>query len=71
MVLSEVEARAVAQGHLLEELQQQRDAIREMSVPVLPVTSDTLVMPLIGALDTTRLQQVQGPCREKVARWTV
>ncbi len=33
----------------------QHSVIREMSVPILPLTSSTLVMPLVGALDSTRL----------------
>ncbi|RRR67697.1 MAG: STAS domain-containing protein [Candidatus Viridilinea halotolerans] len=57
--LREVEARAAAQADLLRENAAQRAAIRELSVPVLPVNHDTLIMPLIGALDTERLQAVQ------------
>jgi rsbT co-antagonist protein RsbR len=57
--LTEVESRATQQADLLSELDQQREAIRELSVPVLPVSDDTLVMPLVGALDSDRLQQVQ------------
>jgi rsbT co-antagonist protein RsbR len=37
----------------------QRDAIREMSVPVLPLTKTTLVMPLVGTLDSARLRLMQ------------
>lgn len=40
-------------------LQSSQETIREMSVPVLPVSHDTLVMPLVGALDSTRLLQIQ------------
>lgn len=40
-------------------LQSSQDTIREMSVPVLPVSRDTLVMPLVGALDSERLIQIQ------------
>jgi rsbT co-antagonist protein RsbR len=57
--LDEVQARAVEQARLLDELALQRDVIRELSVPVLPVSAKTLVMPLVGALDTARLQLVQ------------
>lgn len=58
--LNEVETRASEQARLLTELEQQRDLIREMSVPVLPVTDHILVMPLIGALDSARLVQIQA-----------
>lgn len=47
-------------------IQQQRDAIRELSVPVLPVSHDTLVMPLVGALDSTRLIQAQEQALKKL-----
>jgi rsbT co-antagonist protein RsbR len=36
-------------------IKQQQAVIRDMSVPVLPLTSTTLVMPLVGALDSARL----------------
>jgi rsbT co-antagonist protein RsbR len=48
-------------------IQQQRDAIRELSVPVLPINRDTLVMPLVGALDTARLSQVQEQALGRLA----
>jgi rsbT co-antagonist protein RsbR len=57
--LTEVETRATEQARLLEENQQQREAIRDLSVPVLPVSAATLVMPLVGTLDTTRLALAQ------------
>ncbi|GAB4198800.1 MAG: hypothetical protein OHK0022_18510 [Roseiflexaceae bacterium] len=57
--LTQLEERSTEQMRLLEEIEQQRDAIREMSVPVLPIVDNTLVMPLIGALDSERLQRVQ------------
>jgi rsbT co-antagonist protein RsbR len=52
--------RSTEQAALLEEIQLQREAIRELSMPVLPITPTTLVMPLIGALDTARLQEMQS-----------
>ncbi|MDW8234128.1 MAG: cache domain-containing protein [Roseiflexaceae bacterium] len=57
--LAEVQARAREQARLLEENQRQRQAIRELSVPVLPVNDRVLVMPLIGAIDTDRLMNIQ------------
>jgi rsbT co-antagonist protein RsbR len=57
--LTEVETRATEQARLLEENQQQREAIRDLSVPVLPVSAATLVMPLVGTLDSTRLALAQ------------
>jgi rsbT co-antagonist protein RsbR len=57
--LQEVEARAAQQALLLEEVGLQRAAIRELSVPVLPVGKDTLVLPLVGAVDSARRRDVQ------------
>lgn len=51
----------------LEIIQRQQEAIRELSVPVLPVSRDTLVMPLVGALDSARLIQVQEQALERLA----
>jgi rsbT co-antagonist protein RsbR len=57
--LDEVRARSTEQAALLETLEQQREVIRELSVPVLPLQRGTLAMPLIGALDSTRLRDLQ------------
>jgi len=44
----------------LATIEEQRAAIRDMSVPILPLNATTLVMPLVGALDTERLHMMQG-----------
>jgi len=43
----------------LSVIDQQQVMIREMSVPVLPLLASTLVMPLVGALDSKRLALMQ------------
>lgn len=58
--LAEVQTRAAAQEQLLSENLQQRTVIRELSVPVLPISDTVLVMPLVGAFDTQRLADVQA-----------
>jgi rsbT co-antagonist protein RsbR len=68
LALQEIEQRADAQAVLLEEVQQQRDTIREMSVPVLPVTRNELVVPLVGALDTVRLAQLREQALAEIER---
>lgn len=40
-------------------VEEQRAVIREMTVPVLPLTPATMVMPLVGALDRARLRLVE------------
>ena len=56
------------QATLLQEINQQRQTIRELSVPVLPINADTLVMPLVGALDSQRLQAIQEIALHEAAR---
>jgi anti-anti-sigma regulatory factor/HAMP domain-containing protein len=66
--LDEVETRAREQERLLEEIRRQRETIREMSVPVLPVNDTTLVMPLVGAMDTERLRLLQDQALRAIER---
>jgi rsbT co-antagonist protein RsbR len=66
--LDEVAARAAEQARLLEANEQQRTTIRELSVPVLPISAGTLVMPLIGALDTARLQLFRDQALRAIER---
>lgn len=40
-------------------IDQQQALMRDMSVPVLPLLASTLVMPLVGTLDSTRLALMQ------------
>jgi hypothetical protein len=56
--LDEVRARSTEQAALLETLERQREAFRELSVPVLPLRRGTLAMPLIGTLDSDRLRDL-------------
>lgn len=59
------EARAAAEvaraqvSDQLATIERQRAVISEMSVPILPLGERTLVMPLVGALDSARMQQAQ------------
>lgn len=69
-VLDEVQAQAVEQQRLLFENAQQREAIRELSVPVLPIAATTLVLPLIGVLDSTRLLLLQERALHAIQRST-
>jgi|GEM_PF-1267103 len=43
----------------LAQIDTQQATIREMSVPVLPLSATTLIMPIVGALDTERLRLLQ------------
>jgi anti-anti-sigma regulatory factor len=57
--LADLETRAAAQTDLLAALEQERAIVRELSVPVIPISATTLIMPLVGTLDTERLHQLQ------------
>jgi rsbT co-antagonist protein RsbR len=52
----------------LAQIEEQRAAIREMSVPVLPLTKTTLVMPLVGALDSARLHLLQDQALRAISQ---
>jgi rsbT co-antagonist protein RsbR len=57
--VEESATRAARLEQAFVEVEQQRAVVRELSVPILPVSRDTLVMPLVGALDSIRLQDIQ------------
>jgi rsbT co-antagonist protein RsbR len=70
-------ARAEAE-HARAELQQQlatvaeqRELIGNLSLPILPVDGDTLVMPLIGALDERRMAQALTAVERSGARYVL
>lgn len=53
--LHHVQAQAAEQARLLNENEQQRQTINTLSVPILPISSSALVIPLVGTLDQERL----------------
>lgn len=60
IALGALEQRADEAERLVAENSSQREAIRALSVPVLPLDGRTLVMPLVGELDAERLEAVQA-----------
>ncbi len=46
----------------------QRDALREISTPLIPITDNVVIMPLIGTIDSRRAQQIMEALLEGVAR---
>jgi CHASE3 domain sensor protein/anti-anti-sigma regulatory factor len=52
----------------LDVIDQQQTMIRDMSVPVLPLLASTLVMPLVGALDSQRLALMQEQALQALQR---
>jgi anti-anti-sigma regulatory factor len=65
---SEAEAARGALAEQLTTIEAQQAVIQEMSVPVLPITEAALLMPLIGALDNSRLRVVQERALEMLER---
>lgn len=49
-------------------IEAQRDALRELSAPLLPISDHTVIMPLIGSIDTQRAQQIMETLLDGVAR---
>jgi rsbT co-antagonist protein RsbR len=64
--LADVQARAEEQAQLLAQVAQQQTTIRDLSVPVIPITATTLIMPLVGALDNGRLGLLQAQALQAV-----
>lgn len=58
-------ARAVWQLQINDALQQ---ALRELSTPILPLTNDIIVMPLIGTIDDIRAQQIMDTLLDGIAK---
>jgi rsbT co-antagonist protein RsbR len=64
--LMDVQTRAADQARLLTENEQQRVIIRQLSVPVIPISTSTLIMPLVGDLDSDRLDLLQGQALQAI-----
>jgi rsbT co-antagonist protein RsbR len=67
--LDELQVRADAQADLLAETEQQRATIRALGVPVLPVGSQTLAVPLVGVFDASRLKELRGRTLRAIERF--
>lgn len=66
--LVNLEAHAAEQARLLAETEQQRGAIRALSLPILPINRTTLAAPLIGAFDAQRLAELQQQMLQAIER---
>jgi PAS domain S-box-containing protein len=51
-------------------IETQRDSLRELSSPLIPLNDDVLLMPLVGAIDSRRAQQIMEVLLEGVATHT-
>jgi rsbT co-antagonist protein RsbR len=48
-------------------IEAQRSTLRELSAPLLPISNHTVILPLIGTVDTQRAQQIMETLLEGVA----
>lgn len=66
------EALEQIRGELAEqvgELETQRDVIRELGAPIMPVHEGVLVLPLVGAIDSNRAVQIMENLLESITRY--
>jgi rsbT co-antagonist protein RsbR len=47
----------------------QRTALRELSTPLIPISDEVVIMPLIGTIDSQRAQMVMETLLDGVARY--
>jgi rsbT co-antagonist protein RsbR len=66
--LADLEARAAEQQRLLAQTEQQHNAIRALSLPILPINQATLAAPLIGIFDAQRLAELEQQVLEAIER---
>lgn len=60
------EERAALQEQVIDA---QRAALREVSTPLIPLADDVVVMPLVGAIDSARAQQIMEVLLEGIAQY--
>jgi anti-anti-sigma factor len=59
------EERAALQQQIISA---QRDALRELSTPLIPISEKVVIMPLLGTIDSQRAQMVMETLLEGVAQ---
>ena len=64
--LADLQTQNEVQQRLLGEIQSQQQLIQALSVPVLPVSPQVLVLPLIGTLDPPRLDLIRARALEAI-----
>lgn len=62
-----------AQRHMLEQqaiINSQQEALADISTPLIPITDSVVIMPLIGAVDTRRAQQMMETLLHGISHMT-
>lgn len=70
----ELEIRVAQRTREIEELnariiEAQREALRELSTPLIPIADNVVIMPLIGTIDSRRAQEVMETLLEGVSHY--
>lgn len=60
---------AIKQLEAEQIIRAQREVLRELSAPLIPVADDVVIMPLIGTIDSLRAQQVMEALLQGVERY--
>ncbi len=72
-IIRDMSAQIAAEQERLELQQQvieaQRDALRELSTPLIPISDNVVIMPLIGTVDSQRAQQIMETLLEGIASY--
>jgi len=63
--------RALQLRNAMKEIEQQRQLIHSLEVPIIPISSTTVVMPLIGSLDEKRFLQIREQALRAIERSSV
>jgi rsbT co-antagonist protein RsbR len=50
-------------------IEAQRESLRELSTPLLPISQHVLAMPLVGTIDSSRAQQIMEALLEGIAQY--
>ncbi len=66
MARKEAELAHLRVSEQMDVIARQQSLIQEMSVPILPLTESTMVIPLVGALDANRLALIQERALESL-----
>jgi rsbT co-antagonist protein RsbR len=69
-----LEARVAERMQEIEDLnvqiiETQKQALRELSTPLIPITNEVVIMPLVGTIDSQRAQQVMETLLEGIAHY--
>lgn len=73
VVAADISERKQAEAERLrlqgEVIEAQRQALQELSTPIIPIMNQIIVMPLVGGIDTTRSQDIMRSLLEGISQY--